>query len=328
MKKPLKIVLSVILILATLIGLNVFGELLMPYRANYGSTWDAYLEESKNSIDVLFFGSSLVYCDVVPAAIWSETGLRSYVMAGPEQTIPITYYYVKEACKTQSPQAIAVEVTGLFYEKYQNFTKINIGYMPWSLNRLSATFNAAEPNVLADLLFPIYAYHDRIFSISPGEIKQNLIPQADPYAGYTVLYDHVAQNDISYRDYSTETKTYKENLNYLKKISDFCTARNIKLVLYVAPSFWQIPEQELQQMQSDIQSIPHCTFWNCNDGTWPEFDNSKVWYDALHYNIYGAVPFSEEFGKRLLKLDIAITDSYAELWQKRSETLQSTLATP
>ena len=115
------------------------GALLRPNRTEYGSMWPAFLQEPKNSADVLFFGSSLVYCDVAPAWIWAESGLHSYVMAGPEQTIPISYYYIRETCRTQKPRLVMLEATGMFYQKYQNYTRANIGYMPLTGNRIAAT---------------------------------------------------------------------------------------------------------------------------------------------------------------------------------------------
>lgn len=123
----------------------VFGMswMLMPLRTEYGATWTQYRREPKHSLDVLYFGSSAVYCDVIPACIWEETGLRSYVMAGPEQTMPVTYAYVREACRTQSPQAIVVELNGLFFPAETHYSKANIGYMPWGVNRLSATLHGA-----------------------------------------------------------------------------------------------------------------------------------------------------------------------------------------
>ena len=53
------------------------GQLLMPIRTVYGSDWEAYLQEEPDSHDILFFGSSLVYCDVIPAILWEETGLTA-----------------------------------------------------------------------------------------------------------------------------------------------------------------------------------------------------------------------------------------------------------
>ena len=114
--------------------------MVLPKRYDYGSTWDMYLKEEEDTIDVMFFGSSLAYCDVVPATIYQETGITSYVMAGPEQTMPITYRYLRQACKTQSPKAVFIEVSGMLYAKHNRSTKINICYMPWSVDRLAATF--------------------------------------------------------------------------------------------------------------------------------------------------------------------------------------------
>ena len=156
------------------------GWLLRPNRTEFGSMWAAYLREPKNSVDVLFFGSSLVYCDIAPAWIWDESGLQSYVMAGPEQTIPLTYYYIREACRSQKPQTVMLEATGMFYQKYQNYTRANIGYMPLTGNRIAATFAAAEDGALevklrvfspveAEALAPAYATDLSALSSGGGE---------------------------------------------------------------------------------------------------------------------------------------------------------------
>ena len=61
--------------------LHVCGNNLRPAHTDYGSTWQAYLAEPKDSIDVLFLGSSYAYCDWNPAVMYAESGLTGY--AGP-----------------------------------------------------------------------------------------------------------------------------------------------------------------------------------------------------------------------------------------------------
>ena len=73
------------------------GVLFTPKRTDYGAVWGMYQDEPENSTDVLFFGSSLAYSDIAPAVLYEECGLTSFVMAGPLQTMPVTYYYVREA---------------------------------------------------------------------------------------------------------------------------------------------------------------------------------------------------------------------------------------
>jgi len=71
-------ILAFITALVLFIGISWTASwLLMPVRTTYGGTWDHYLHEEADSVDVLFFGSSLSYCDVIPAVIWEETGLHS-----------------------------------------------------------------------------------------------------------------------------------------------------------------------------------------------------------------------------------------------------------
>lgn len=325
MKKTLKILAVLLATLILLLGTSVLGQLLMPPRTDFGSTWASYLQEEEDTLDVLFFGSSLVYCDVIPAAIWEETGLRSYVMAGPEQTMPITYYYIMEACRTQSPQAIVVELNGLFFGQHQNFTRVNIGYMPWTMNRLGATIHGAESDAQLGLFLPIYEYHDRVYSITPEELRQNLHPARDDYAGYTLLYKAEPQGEITCRSYETGTENYRENLRYLQKISAFCQAEGIELVLYIAPAYGRIPPEAQIAMEQDLQSVPHMALLDCNDGTWPEADGETQWFDFLHYNLYGAEPFSREMGRRLLALGLAVTDGDTALWQERVAALETAL---
>lgn len=133
---------------------------LTPQQHDYGSVWGMYEQEQTDSIDVLFFGSSVAYCDVVPAVYWENSGLTAFVQAGPEQPLPLTLDYLKESLRTQSPKAVFVECTGIAFHKYMGFTKTNIGQMPWGINRLHATFFNAEPEVRKGLLFPLYFYHD------------------------------------------------------------------------------------------------------------------------------------------------------------------------
>ncbi len=329
MRKARRIIAPLLMLLLVLLVTSVLGQLLMPHRRDYGSTWAGYLQEEEDSLDVLFFGSSLVYCDVVPAAIWEETGLRSYVMAGPEQTMPITYYYVKEACRTQSPQAVVVELNSLFFSDYQNFTRVNIGYMPWTVNRLGATLHGAEPEAKLGLFLPIYEYHDRVYSVTAEELWQNLRPERDDYAGYTLLYEARPQEEVADRNYETGTESYRKNLRYLQKIGEFCQEEGIELVLYIAPSYGRIPQEAQAVMEKDLESIPHGVLLDCNDGTWPEADGKTDWFDFLHYNLYGAVPFSREMGRRLLDLGLEVTGEDTALWQERAMVMEAALsATP
>lgn len=318
---------AIVTALALLIALTWgLGKLLLPVRTSYGATWDQYQMETPNSLDVLYFGSSIVYCDVIPAVVWEESGLTSYVMAGPEQTLSVTYYYLRQACETQSPQAVVLELNGMFFPPYTQLAKPNFLYMPWGENRVRATLEGAEREDWPELFFPLYGDHDRIYTVTPAEIKQNLRKQRDDYAGYTLLTDATPMLEQPPREYDTDTDAYRKNVAYLRKIADFCAQRDIRLVCYLAPVFCQIPQTALDTLEQDLSTIPHALFFNCNSGDWPSFDPQTDWHDFLHLNLYGAVPFSQRLAQELKRLELTPSGAEPELWQSRSDIIHALLA--
>lgn len=322
MRKRRWILPIIILLLVFFVGTYCAAWLLMPSRTNYGATWETYLQEPKDSIDVLYFGSSLAYCNIVPAVVWEETGITSYVMAGPEQTIPITYSYVKETCRTQDPEAIVIEVTGMFYPEYGSFTKANISYMPFSLNRLEAALNAAEPELRAGLLFPIFDYHSLWTSVGFSGIKGHLNPGTDVFAGYTYLEKIEVQDEVKVRGYSAETENYARNLEYLQRIYNYCRKHDIELMLIITPTMGRIEETALAQLKEDIAALSEAHFVDFNDSMEElDLDHSTDWFDFIHFNCRGAEKFSRYLAGVLREeLGLEATEGENEaLWQARVE---------
>ena len=56
---------------------------------------EIFYEQEKNSIDVIFYGSSHVYSDINPAVLWREAGVASFQSADP-------------ACSPESPRTSPV----------------------------------------------------------------------------------------------------------------------------------------------------------------------------------------------------------------------------
>jgi hypothetical protein len=300
----------------------------MPVRRDYGSTWETYLQEEENSIDVLFFGSSIVYCDVSPGVLWDTAGITSYVMAGPEQTMPITYYYLREACKTQSPTTVVVELTGLFYGDYQSFTQVNIGYMPWSMNRIRATLEAAEPELRLGLLFPLYADHDRWLAVRPQEVLDHLFPSTDEFCGYTPLDRSCGFYYPYERDFSAATAAYARNLSYLQKIASFCSEQGIDLYLYISPTMGRIPGDAQAVLETDLSQLDIAGYWDLNDYDFSfALDSADIWYDTLHFNMRGSVPFSADLAKLLVDSGVSPrADADTALWDQRAAAVYDALA--
>ena len=322
----LPVLLSAVLVI---LGSYISAWLLMPPRADYGATWESYRKEDKNTIDVLYFGSSLVYCNVVPSVVWEQSGITSYACAGPEQTLPLSYYYIKEACRTQNPKVVVLEATGLFYPKYLSFSKVNVSYMPFTFNRLGAAFFGAEKKLWPGLMLPILDYHSLYQSADRENIKKHLHPQTDIFAGYTYLEDIKEQTKTAEREYYANTPDYNRNLEYLKKIYQYCQKQNIRLVLMITPTNERIPQETMEQMKKDIANFPNAVFVDFNKSMdRMGIDNSKDWYDSIHFNCRGAEKFSKMLAGYLSEeLGLSKTENIdTELWQQRAAEFNGRLS--
>ncbi len=318
-KRILAGVVFLLLLTAFLLRANY---VLMPDRLSYGAVWSMYLEEPRDTIDVLFFGSSLAYCNVVPAEIYEQTGLTSFVMAGPEQTFPVTYDYIKESLKTQSPSVIFVEVTGMLFSREVLSAKENIGYMPFfSCNRLEAALFGTDPTERMGLLFPLYSYHDRLADFPPLLFRTRHDEVTDPLAGATLMQETRPQDSRGPRPYSITEEEFANNLRYLEKIRSLCAKQGIQLVLFQVPSCGYLPREWMDRIRSAAgENAPLVDF----NERFAEIglDPEKDFYDFIHFNASGAVKFTRVLAEDLSGREVNRHSFDQRLWQWRVLILQ------
>ena len=72
----------------------------------------AFYHQPENSIDVVFLGSSHIHCNINTAYLWTEYGIAAYDYSAAEQPLWMTYYWLREFCKTQKPKLVVVDVFG------------------------------------------------------------------------------------------------------------------------------------------------------------------------------------------------------------------------
>ena len=317
--------------LCLLLALGLFcvgaARLLTPKRQDYGATWGMYLKEEPNTVDVLFMGSSLAYCDIVPGVLYEESGVTSYVMAGPEQPMPATYYYLRECCRTQSPSTVFIECTGLAFNWLSDtdrYYKPNLAFMPWTENRLQPTMDYTDGDTLIGLLWPLYAYHGRWVELGPGDLKPQ---EADPLCGYTYLEEICPLEGFTERRISEklDNGAYEENLLFAKKILEFCRERSIRPVFYITPSTGRLPDKWRERIGSDLQGLG-AELVDFNDGFDSYgFDLQTDLFDSFHLNCRGAEKFSRWLGGQLTRWASPAAPHDPELWRSRGELFRSRL---
>lgn len=310
-------VLALVFVMLSALLIHFAADLMRPAHSSYGSTWNEYLCEPEDSIDVLFLGSSYAYCDWNPEIVYAASGLTGYVMAGSEQTPSITYWYLKQALKTQSPQVVVMEGTSFFFEMYQNYTQLNLDYMPRGLNRARAILDAAEPDKRLGLFFDLYFYHDRWKELSSEDIdKLATPPSTDVYKGYTyvdTVYD-TGGNPPSLRVPTSDAAAYEKHLDAFSKISALCRDEGIDLIITINPTYSQCSPEVYDKLKNDLLSIDPETDFVFLANSFDEIglDTSHDLYDGGHLNFYGASKFSEWTGQFLLERGYSPREQTAE----------------
>lgn len=315
--------LTVAFFLALCLITTWLARVYIPKRDSYGALWDSYLAEPEDSIDLMVFGSSLAFCDIIPAAIYEETGVSAYVMAAPEATVPYIYYYVKEALKTQSPRVIFVEISSAYFDEYTNFTDVTVGYMPFGTAKLEAALFASEPEARTGLLFPLYNYHSRWEQTHPSKYFEKKTAAPDPFAGYTLLTEKNPV-DLLTRPVDLEKSNFEKNKKYLKKLEALCDKKGVSVEFFIVPSCYRFSDEDVERLRESVRS-PLVDF---NEG----FEDmglslSEDFYDRLHLNLWGAEKFSKYFARYgAEKYSIEPSAVNAELWEGRVEHYRKFLA--
>ena len=93
----------------------------------------------KNTLDIVFIGTSHLYYGIVPMKLWEDYGITSYVLAQQQQIIECSYAYINEVLKYQSPKLIVLDIYSLLSGHTIpsiNIIRKSIDYMKWGMNKL------------------------------------------------------------------------------------------------------------------------------------------------------------------------------------------------
>ncbi len=288
---------ALLFVLTALFLIGAASRALKPERHDYGAVWEDFLAEAPHSMDYLVLGSSYVYCDIDPAAVEESAGLSGFCMAGPEQTMGITYWYLRECLKTQSPKAVLIEGTALHFREFQDYTQVNLAYMPMGFNRLAAAFTVSEPELRCGILFDLYFYHDRWKEIFPPA------PEPDSAVfgrlrGFTPVEGTAENMDKApFVRQPQPDAVYEKNLRWLKKAAALCQSRGITPVLLFNPTYSQLPPEAMERAARDAAAVDGLLYFDLSRSAGDiGLDPFRDYFDAGHLNAGGAGRFSRWLG--------------------------------
>lgn len=266
---------------------------------------ESYYLQKENTVDVLFLGSSHIYCDVNTGILWDEYGMAGFDLGGAEQPYWNSYFYLKEALKTQQPAVVVLDITtpGVRSVDLQpeNWVICNNYGMHWSKNRIDALKVSTLEQSFERLLFPMNTIHSRYDELTRDDfIDSN---QTISYKGFDPREKVTSFETPDVSNVTEMVPVSEKAETYLKKIIALTEQENIPLLMISAPYVVSEESQKLYNYVFHIAEgnrIPYMDFNKLYDEMGLDFHIDMA--EDLHLNISGNAKFTKYLGKSLVEL--------------------------
>jgi hypothetical protein len=243
---------------------NVTGIALMSLKKDEtreinSMMWNDFYAMERNSIDIMFQGSSHARFAYDPRIFDKELNITSYNFSTPLQTPKVSYFALQQALKTQKPKV-------LVYDIYWNVFGMNDNTMPAfyvydSLKdntlKLKLMYSVSKennfPTFFLQKISNTYRYRDNLSvvfdearymtkrALGRTVQKDESSKQADyvySYRGFFYSDKVVDLKKFNFNHPNDPFKWEEEQFVYFNKTMQLCKENNIKVLLIAAP----IPE--------------------------------------------------------------------------------------
>ena len=291
----------IILILAAVMVVGLSNILLLKSEDGINQMQALY-KQPEDSIDVIFAGSSLVYCNICPGVLWDNYGIASYDLGGAEAPAWVTYYMLKETLKTQHPKVICYEVSisAIYPTLYQGdeWASDNNYGMKWNSNRFDQLRENSKEDEYKLRLNPFNIMHGRYKDLEENDFR-NVRYSAD-YKGFDPR-EYIVETDTPDMSGVTDMEPCTEKAEeYTRKIIDLGKSEGIDVILFVSPRDIEEEDMKICNYMGKIAESEGVEFINFNlkyDELGLDF--SKDMSTGSHLSYSGNYKFSDYLGKML-----------------------------
>ena len=285
----------------------------------------AMYEQPKDSIDVVMLGSSHVHYGINTAKLWEKYGISAYDYSSAEQPLWISYYYLKEICKTQKPKVVVLDFLSpaAFQEDYKHrYTHLSESFngFRFNLNKLKMLCVSLDwQKDQWDKYFPaFFGYHDRYDDLTEEDFEDLKYDYAN-FKGFTPYFEKNPQVEPTFPDPTDVLAPSDKSIRYLEKIIEYTRKNDIKLYLTVIPYniHWEhvtdVVQEDGERYNWLVQYVnalneagdDHVVFdyaLRHYQDIGIDFESGEYTQDESHLNYYGATKFSDYLGGELRRL--------------------------
>lgn len=294
-----------------------------------------FYAEKKNSLEVVFVGSSSCFAFWEPMEFWQQYGITSYNFAAGTMPPQLISYCIEEVRKTQNPQLFVIDLRpftvaekGYYLDRsVKNMDhdvplRNTIDNLKYSYNRWKM-IRECVPDSYDKLSydFDLIKYHTewiRLFDRQSQEYISNA--SSDSSKGFK-LVDKV--KSVSFHDYSyiTDERNLSERLEaVLQDLLDYCSEEELQ-VMFLVNTYCQ-SEKDKKTYNYIARRVTEKGFDFLNTNDYYQaigLDFNTDYYDSSHTNVFGADKYTDFVGKYLVehyKLKVQSDNSICIDWNQ------------
>ena len=339
MKKHIFFILkNCILTLIILFLLVIINNILMTknfFNSEYPTTatYKNFYKLDRDTVDVLFLGSSHCVTSFDPQVLYDEYGITSYNLGSGAQSIMVSYYWLEEALRYQSPKAVVLDTYMLFWyegQKYFNSTESSIRMaidpMRWSKVKWNAVRDICEhdsEHSISSYFFINERYHNRWENLTQADFQFAKMYRHQDLKGYSAIPVRAGKEEyIPLESGRTDEKCniHYYTVDYLEKIVNLCEEKGIELILVKTPAIMQ--NEAKYNTTLEFAKENGLAFWDLNLQEHYNacgFEFVQDMSGGGHANVWGAQKITKYIGKLLKEQGLFSEVCVRPAWEESKE---------
>ncbi len=279
---------------------------------------------------VLFVGDCEVYESFVPANLWEEQGITSYVRGSPQQLIWQSYYLLREMLEYETPDVVVLGVFSMKYGEGQSevYNRMTIDGMRWSDEKWGAVRSSlTEGESTLSYAIPLLRFHSRWQELTLEDVRYMWRRESVSHNGYLMQMGVLPRpSERVEGSQLIDTSLPDICFEYLDKIRELCAESGVTLVLVKAPTnnwrYWWYDEWD-EQISEYCESYG-LDYYNLIDNCEIGIDWERDTYDGgVHLNVWGAEKTTSYLGRLLAEkyclADLRGDAQTSRIWQEKLE---------
>ena len=302
------------------------------------TTFTRFYDMKKDSVDVIFLGSSHAVNGFNTQELYDTYGYRSYNLASEQQNLLTSFYWLEEALQYQSPKVVVLDAFMAFpHVKEENLNAVEattrkaFDYMRWGKvkrDAVKAITDYDDSQSLLSYYLPNIRYHARWTGLE-NEDFQFAFDHSPELKGTGVLLGSCG-NDRYGTFTTSESDTEMAEMapvmvEYLEKINSLCKEKKIELILTMTPAIdYSLKKNTAMRAFAAKHALP---FYDFNDTA--VYDEAGIVFgddmaDIEHANIAGSVKITDYIGERLFETGL-LESVEDEQWSSSSQFFRNCL---